>query len=72
MAFSSWRLWEIRFAEQGLSYDSSFLHREMEKADGNSCLTTGTVKTRHILDPLISEEEGKEKEKKEDTTLSSF
>lgn len=49
--------------QRGLSYDS-FLHRESKQVDENSCLTIGTVKARHILDPLSSEEEGKEKEKK--------
>ena len=68
---ASW-LWEMYFAAQGLTYDSFFLHGETKQADGNSCLTIGTVKARHILDHLSSEEEGKEKEKKKDTTLSSF
>lgn len=57
---------------QGLSCDSSFLHREAKQGDGNSCLTIGTVKARRTLDPLSGEVEGKEKEKKKDTTRSSF
>lgn len=54
------------FATQRLTYDSFLVHRETKQADGNSCLMTGSVKPRHILDPLSSKEEGKEKEKKKD------
>lgn len=68
---ASW-LWEMCFAAQGLTYDSFFIHGESKQVDGNSCLTIGTVKARHILDPLSGEEEWREKEKKKDTTLSSF
>lgn len=35
-------------------------------------LPTGSVKAKCVLDPLISEKEGKEKEKKKDTTLHSL
>lgn len=57
-------LWEMCFAAQGLTYDSFLLHRETKQANGNSCLTIGIAKARHILDPLSSKEEGKGKEKR--------
>jgi len=68
---TSW-LWEMCFAALGLTYNSFFLHGETKRADGNCCLTIGTVKARHVLDPSSSEEKGKEKQNKKDTTLNSF
>lgn len=65
-------VWEMFFATQRLTYDSFLLHRETKQADGNSCLMTGIVKARHILDPLSSKEEGKEKERKKDATHSEW
>lgn len=65
-------LWEMGFAEQVGTYDSFLIHRETKQADGNSCLTIGIAKARHILDPLSSKEEGKERGKKKDTTHSEW